>query len=180
MFGSLIILPAGFEEIEALTPIDLLRRANIKLTVAALGYPQQVTGSHRVEVLAETTLDACLENQYDLVILPGGPGYTEYFKSPHLERFLKAQKGYIAAICAAPVALHRFGLLKGKRYTCFPGVRSELKDASDEPVVVDGKLITSTGAGTAYAFSLKLIELLEGKDKAEEIARETCYFTKLA
>jgi 4-methyl-5(b-hydroxyethyl)-thiazole monophosphate biosynthesis len=97
-----------------------------------------------------------------------------------LEKFLKIQRGFIAAICAAPVALHHFGMLKGRRYTCFPGVRGELKDALDEPVVVDGKLITSAGAGTAYEFSLKLIELLEGKETADKIAKETCYFTKLA
>ena len=175
MNGSLIILPEGFEEIEAITPIDLLRRANITLTVAALGYPLQVTGRSRVEILAEGPLDQYLNNQYDMVILPGGPGTENYFKSTSLEKFLKTQKGYLAAICAAPSVLYRYGLLKGKRYTCFPGVRDELKEALEEPVVVDGKIITSIGAGTAYAFALKLIELLEGKAKADEVAKETCY-----
>jgi 4-methyl-5(b-hydroxyethyl)-thiazole monophosphate biosynthesis len=180
MNGTLIILPAGFEEIEAITPIDLLRRANIRLTVAALKHPQQVTGRSRLEIIADGMLDEYINNQYDMVILPGGPGHTNYFDNPMLEKFLKAQKGYMAAICAAPVALHRMGMLKGKRYTCFPANRDELKEALDERVVVDGKLITSVGAGSSYEFALKLIELLEGKERAEEVARQTCYLAKLA
>ena len=175
MNGSIIILPEGFEEIEAITPIDLLRRANIRLTIASLTHPIQVIGRSRVELLADGSLDGYMNNQYDCVVLPGGPGYVNYLKSPILEKFLKFQKGYIAAICAAPIALHRFGILKGKRYTCYPGVRTELTEALDQSVVVDGKLVTSAGAGTAYQFGLKLIELLEGKEKAEEVAKQTCW-----
>lgn len=175
MNGSLIILPMGFEEIEAITVIDLLRRANVKLTVVALGYPLQVTGRSRVELLAEGALGECAAQQYDMVILPGGPGYANYLSSTILESFLKSQRGYLAAICAAPVVLHRLGLLKDKRYTCHPSVRGELTEAVDEAVVVDKRIITSTGAGTAYEFGLKLVELLEGKAEAEKVAKETCY-----
>lgn len=173
MNGSLIILPQGFEEIEAITPIDLLRRANIRLTVAALDYPLQVAGRSRVEILAETPLDACLGNQYDCVILPGGPGHVNYFSSPILERFLKAQKGIIAAICAAPLALHRWGMLDGKRVTCHPSVRKEISGALDKKLVVDGKLVTANGPGAAFEFGLKLVELLEGKETAQALAEET-------
>ena len=173
MNGALIILPMGFEEIEAVTPIDLLRRANVTVTVAALTYPVQVTGRSRLELLTDSTLDSHLNEQFELVILPGGPGTENYFSSLILEQFLKSQKGYVAAICAAPRVLYRYGMLRGKKYTCHPSVRGELKESLDEPVVVDGKIITSTGAGTAFEFGLKLVELLEGKEKADEIAKAT-------
>ena len=159
MNGSLIILPMGFEEIEAITTIDILRRANVRLTAVALTYPLQVTGRSRVELLTEGALGECMANQYDLVVLPGGAGYVNYLSSPVLEQFLKSQKGLIAAICAAPVALYRFGMLRGKRYTCHPSVR----------------IVTSTGAGTATPFALKLVELLEGKQKREEIEKDICW-----
>ena len=175
MNGSLIILPEGFEEIEAVTPIDLLRRANIRLTVAALKNPLQVTGRSRLEIITDGALDDYLNLQYDLVILPGGPGHVNYFSHTPLEKFLKSQKGFIAAICSAPKALYRYGMLRGKRFTCLPADRGELKEALDERVVVDGKIVTSAGAGTAFEFSLKLVELLEGKDKAQEVAKMTCW-----
>lgn len=175
MTRAIIILPMGFEEIEAITPIDLLHRAGVSLTVAALTYPLQVTGRSRVEVLADGPLDSYLNNQYELVILPGGPGTQNYYSSLILENFLKAQKGYIAAICAAPTVLGRYGMLKGKRYTCYPGVRGELPGALDEPVVVDGNIVTSVGPGTSFAFGLKLVELMEGAEKAAEIVKDTCW-----
>ncbi len=175
MTRALIILPMGFEDIEAFTAIDLLNRANISLTIASLGYPVQVTSKSRVEVLTEGALEEFAGNSYELVILPGGPGHTNYFESAVLEKFLKAHKGLLAAICAAPRALARWGLLKSKRFTCFPGCREELAGALDEAVVVDGKLITSAGPGTAFAFALKLVELLEGAEVAAKIAAEACY-----
>ncbi len=175
MTRAIIILPMGFEEMEAITPIDLLHRAGVSLTIAALTYPLQVTGRSRVEILADGPLDSYLNNQYELVILPGGPGTENYFSSLVLEGFLKSQKGIIAAICAAPTVLERFGFLKGKRYTCYPSVRDKLKDAVDDPVVVDGNIVTSTGPGTAFQFGIKLVELMEGKEKAAEVIKDTCW-----
>lgn len=175
MNGVLIILPMGFEEIEAVTVIDLLRRANVTVTIAALTYPLQVTGRSRLDLIADATLDSYINNQYSMVILPGGPGTENYFSSLILEQFLKSQKGYIAAICAAPSVLWRYGMLRGKKYTCHPSVRGELTEALDEPVVVDGKIITSTGAGTAFPFGLKLVELMTDFDTAWKIAQETVY-----
>jgi 4-methyl-5(b-hydroxyethyl)-thiazole monophosphate biosynthesis len=173
MNGSLIILPEGFEEIEAITPIDLLRRANVRLTIASLTHPIQVIGRSRVELLADGALDAYVNNPYDCVILPGGPGHVNYLNSPILEKFLKSQKGFIAAICAAPVALHKFGMLKGKRFTCHPGEREKLTEALDQAVVVDGKLITASGPGAAFEFGLAIVEVLEGADAARKLSAET-------
>lgn len=181
MTRALIILPVGFEEIEAVTPIDLLHRANVSLTVASLGYPLQVTGRSRVELIADGALDQYIQNTYELIILPGGPGYVNYLTHFGLDQFLKThaqKKSYLAAICAAPAALYQFGLLQGKRYTCHQSVRNELKDALDEPVVVDGNIVTSTGAGTAFAFGLKLVELMTDKETAQQIAHDMAYSSK--
>jgi 4-methyl-5(b-hydroxyethyl)-thiazole monophosphate biosynthesis len=165
----LVPLAKGFEEIEAVTVIDLLRRAGIEVVTAGLG-PGPVTGSHGIEVTPDTDLDAVLGQAFDLVALPGGmPGAANLAADTRLLALLcqMATSGRItAAICAAPGVLAKAGLLAGKRATSYPGFLSAENAPgtilSEDPVVEDGLVITSRGPGTAMDFALALIERLEG------------------
>lgn len=171
----LVILAEGFEEIEALTPIDVLRRAGAVVTVAALGDGVHVTGRSGVTLHADTTLSAVAGVLFDCVVLPGGPGVAQLRKDARvldLARVQFGRGGWIAAICAAPVVLKSAGILDGRRYTAHFSVSAELPDALlNERVVLDGRLITSRGAGTSLDFSLSLAEQLFSVGKASEIAR---------
>jgi 4-methyl-5(b-hydroxyethyl)-thiazole monophosphate biosynthesis len=174
----LAILPEGFEEIEAVTPIDVLRRAEVRVTVASLAESRLVTGRNKIILQAETTLAAVGEQAFDLLFLPGGPGVAKLradARVPALARAQAAAGRWIGAICAAPAVLHDAGLLEGKRYTAHPSVAEELKNIlSNERVVVDGKIVTSRGAGTALDFGLSLVELLVSASKASEIKASIC------
>ena len=166
----LIPLAQGCEEIEAVTIIDILRRAGIEVISAGLN-DQLVRASRGVMLLPDTTLDAALQQDFDMVVLPGGqPGSNNLKADPRIIALLKkmAQKGnYIAAICAAPSVLAAAGLLAGKRATSFPGALDSFKNVNqqDAAIVEDGKLITSRGPGTAMDFALTLVERLAGKEK---------------
>lgn len=174
----LAILPEGFEEIEALTPIDLLRRAGVEVTSAALADNFHVTGRSGVTVHADTTLTAVGDRTFDLLFLPGGPGVKNLRADARVPARARAQAEadrWIAAICAAPAVLHDAGLLTEKRYTAHFSVAGELTHIlSDQRVVVDGRLITSRGAGTALDFGLTLVEHLVSKEKAREVAASIC------
>ena len=160
-----VILAQGFEEIEALTVVDVLRRANISCDM--VGFEEQVTGSHGIQVKADCIFDGDLSD-YDLVVLPGGmPGSAHLRDNQALISQIKVfdQAGKkIAAICAAPIALHQAGVLKGKHFTCYDGVQENISDGiyRKETVVVDGNLITSRGPSTALAFAYELVEQLGG------------------
>ena len=160
-----VILANGFEEIEALTVVDVLRRANISCDM--VGFEEQVTGSHGIQVKADCIFDGDLSD-YDLVVLPGGmPGSAHLRDNQALISQIKAfdQAGKkVAAICAAPIALHQAGVLKGKHFTCYDGVQENISDGiyRKETVVVDGNLITSRGPSTALAFAYELVEQLGG------------------
>ncbi len=160
-----VILAQGFEEIEALTVVDVLRRANISCDM--VGFEEQVTGSHGIQVKADCIFDGDLSD-YDLVVLPGGmPGSAHLRDNQALISQIKAfdQAGKkVAAICAAPIALHQAGVLKGKHFTCYDGVQENISDGiyRKETVVVDGNLITSRGPSTALAFAYELVEQLGG------------------
>ena len=174
----LAILPEGFEEIEAVAPIDLLRRAGCQVTVAALGPNAHVTGRCNITMHADMTLGVAAEQTYDLILLPGGPGVLNLRASSHVRELVQHQAAagrWVAAICAAPTVLNDAGLLEGRRYTAHFSVAKELPNILlDERVVVDGKIITSRGAGTALDFGLKLVELLVSTEKAQEIAASIC------
>ena len=175
----LVILPESFEEIEAVTPIDLLRRADVDVTVASLGSDVNVTGRCGLTLRAETTLAAVPEDRsFDLLFLPGGPGVKHLRSDPRVPKRVREQADsgcWLAAICAAPTVLHDAGLLAGRRYTAHFSVKDELTAIlADEPVVVDGRIITSRGAGTALAFGLTLVEKLLSADKAKEVSRAIC------
>jgi protein deglycase len=169
MSRVLVPLAEGFEEIEAVTMIDLLRRAGVEVVTAGLA-PGPVTGSHGISLAPDTDLGSVLDQQFDMAALPGGmPGAANLAADPRLVAFLRQladHGGCVAAICAAPSVLAQAGLLAGKRATSFPGFldpeRAPGTILSDEPVVADGQVITSRGPGTAMDFALALIERLEG------------------
>lgn len=160
-----VILANGFEEIEALTVVDVLRRANISCDM--VGFEEQVTGSHDIQVTADRVFDGDLSD-YDLLILPGGmPGSANLRDNQALISEIQAfnQEGKkISAICAAPIALHQAGVLKDKHFTCYDGVQEQITDGiyQKETVVVDGNLTTSRGPSTALAFAYELVEQLGG------------------
>ena len=164
-----VILANGFEEIEALTVVDVLRRANI--TCHMVGFEDKVTGSHAIQVQTDRVFDGDL-SEYDMIVLPGGmPGSVHLRDNEQLiaelQKFEKIGKK-VAAICAAPIALNQAGLLEGRNFTCYDGVQEQIVDGHyhKETVVVDGNVITSRGPATALAFAYHLVETLGGDAKA--------------
>jgi len=172
----LVPLAPGFEEIEAVTVIDILRRAGIEVTVAGT-VKGEIEGRNKIRVATDGLLSEVADRPFDMIVLPGGSAGTENLKKdPRVKQILldtAARGGYITAICAAPTVLSAVGLLKGKKVTSHPSVRGDLMEAgySEERVVVDGSLITSRSPGTAMEFSMKLVELLSGRAKMEEVNR---------
>jgi len=174
---TLIPIADGTEELEAVTLIDVLRRAGLNVTVASVG-SLQVTASRGVNLTADCTLDACKDRTFDLIALPGGlPGAEHLRDCVLLIDMLKAQKAagrLYAAICASPaVVLAPHGLLDGKHATCYPSCADQLPDAAkaSQRVVVDGNCITSQGPGTAIEFALELIRQLAGDPAARQVAQ---------
>jgi protein deglycase len=172
----LVPVADGSEEIEAVTIIDVLRRAGADVTVASVD-GLQITASRGVKLVADCLIGECREREYDLVVLPGGmPGAEHLRDNAILKEILVRQSGaghLFGAICAAPaVVLESHGLLHNRKATCHPGHIKSLHDpsAAAEAVVVDGNCVTSQGPGTALAFALKLVELLFGREKMEAVA----------
>ena len=169
MARVLVPLAPGFEEIEAVTVIDILRRAGVEVVTAALE-PGPVEGSHGIPVVPDGSIDEVLEDDFDMLVLPGGmPGADHLEKDARVASLLRrlADSGrFTAAICAAPKVLAAAGLLEGRRATSFPGFLDPARvpglRLSDAPVVEDGPVITSRGPGTAMDFALALVERLEG------------------
>jgi 4-methyl-5(b-hydroxyethyl)-thiazole monophosphate biosynthesis len=178
MSKVLVPLAPGFEEIEAITVIDILRRAEIHVVVAGT-QAGPIEASRKTKHVPDCTLDEVHPDDFDMIVLPGGqPGATNLRNDPRIRNLigtLQAGNRRIAAICAAPTVLAACGVLKDRSATCHPSVRAEVASAakrmSDERVVVDGSVITSQSAGTAMEFAFKLIEILCGPDKAAEVNR---------
>lgn len=174
MAAVLVPLAQGCEEVEAVTLIDLFRRAGLTVTVAGLD-AGPVTASRGVVLLPETTLDAVLDQDFDLVVLPGGLGGAQRLEADQritaLLRRMTEQGRYVAAICAAPKVLVSAGLVGGREVTAYPGVLDGQPDIklSSAAVVRDGTFITSRGPGTAMDFALSLIEILCGRAKRDEV-----------
>lgn len=176
MTAVLVPLAPGFEDLEAVTVIDLLRRAQIDVTVAGLA-PGPVKGSRGTVIQPDTSLDAALQRDYDILVLPGGqPGANNLEADPRildLLRRMAAQHKFTAAICAAPKVLAAAGVLEGKRATSYPGTIDPAKfprvQLENLAVVTDGRVVTSRGPGTAMDFALELIGLLAGKDKRDQV-----------
>ena len=171
-------LADGFEEIEALTTVDLLRRAGIGTETVSVTGHLPVTGAHGVKVIADILFEDAVYSACEFIVLPGGmPGASNLDAHEGLrEKILSFhnQGKPIAAICAAPLVLGHAGVLAGKRATCYPGFEKELDGAelSEDPVVRDGGIITSRGPATAMDFALTVIEELRGKDAADKIAAD--------
>ena len=164
-----VILADGFEEIEALTVVDVLRRANIVCHM--IGFEARVTGSHDIQVQADRVFDGDL-SEYDMIVLPGGMPGSAHLRDneqliAELQKFVQVGKK-VAAICAAPIVLNRAGLLKDKEFTCYDGVQEQIADGHYRKgtVVVDGQLTTSRGPATALAFAYNLVEQLGGDANA--------------
>ena len=169
-----LFLANGFEEIEALCPLDLLRRAGVEVTTVGVG-TDCVTGSHGITVHADISDTFFCDTKPDMVILPGGmPSTTNLDASPVVDTALKAavrNGAYIAAICAAPMVLGKRGILNGHRATCFPGFEAELTGATEigGAVVRDGNIITARGMGVAQEFGLELVRALRGDKVADDL-----------
>lgn len=176
-----LLLADGFEEVEALTPLDLLRRAGKEIFTVSVTSERLVRGAHGITVLADMTAEEAKLPCDEMLILPGGmPGTLNLDSSPLTERLLSEVQdadGYIAAICAAPMILGKRGLLKGKRATCYPGFEDSLTGATvvSAYAVSDGKIITATGAGAAVPFGGALVAALCGEEKADTLLKAFRY-----
>ena len=175
MTKVLVILAEGFEEIEAVTPIDVLRRAGAEVVAAGLA-DGPVKGSRGISILPDAPLSDVEEEEFDLLVLPGGlPGATNLRDDPRVKGLIErtlAANGTVGAICAAPATvLSTHGFLAGRRATCHPNLAEDMVQGElvDERVVVDGNIVTSKGPGTAMEFALTLVAELYGPDKAEEV-----------
>ena len=171
-----VFLADGFEEIEAIAPIDLLRRAGFDVKTVGVGTKFAV-GSHGICIAADITADELDTEKVTMAIFPGGmPGTLNLNSAPITDKVIKSvceRGGRLAAICAAPIIFGKRGLLSGKRATCYPGFESELIGAQllNDSVVTDGSITTARGAGVAIEFAAELIKLLSGEERAKEILR---------
>lgn len=177
---ALVILAPGFEEIEAITPIDLLKRAGVEVTVAGVDGTSIQGARARLTVMTDKKVTDVTED-FDVIVLPGGmPGAANLAKSKEVNNLIKKTNKngkIIAAICASPVmVLTPLGLLKNKTATCFPGMEKDFDSTTafkDHSTVIDGNIITSRGAGTSFDFSLKIIEQLLGTEAVEKVKTST-------
>ena len=176
-----IFLADGFEEIEALTVVDVLRRANIEISMVSVTGSELVTGAHGITTLADLKFEDTDYRDADMLVLPGGmPGTENLSKHDGLSRLLKEFHGKgkdLAAICAAPKILGTKGFLTGKNATCYPGNEESLLGAryQDADVVADGNIVTSRGMGTAIDFSLALVKKLTNAAQAANLAEAMQY-----
>jgi 4-methyl-5(b-hydroxyethyl)-thiazole monophosphate biosynthesis len=174
-----VIIPIsnGFEEIEACTVVDVLRRGGVEVTFCGLG-DGDVTGRSNITVKPDCTLDQALKQEYwDMIVLPGGmPNAYNLADDPRVIKLIQsvaANDGITAAICAAPKTLDVAGVLKGKKATNYPGMKDDIASAQfcEDAVVDEGKVVTSRGPGTAMEFALALLEKLVGKATAQEVGK---------
>ena len=181
MKKTAMLFATGYEEVEALTVVDLLRRAEIGCDMVAVADAAQVTGSHGITVRADRKFSEAAFGEYDGVILPGGMPGTKNLAADErvldLLRSFHAWGKLTAAICAAPTVLAKAGVLEGRSAVCYPGMEEQLTGAkvSFDPVAVDGTVITSRGLGTAIPFALSIVEYFEGQGRAEALASSVVY-----
>ena len=181
MAKTVIFLANGFEEIEALTVVDLLRRAGIDITMASIMGRKSVTGSHGITVEADALFEEVDFESEDMLILPGGmPGTSNLFECEPLREKIKEFNDNgktLSAICAAPTVYGKMGLLEGKKASCYPGSEKDLKgaDVQTTEVTVCDNFITSRGMGTAIPFGLAIIEHFQGKEAADNMAAKIVF-----
>ena len=170
-----ILLGEGFEEIEAIAPCDILRRAGVPVQLVGLG-GTEITGGHGICVHADITSEQMRLDELEMIVLPGGMGGVASIRASesaiHAIRFAWSNGRYVAAICAAPTLLAELGIASGRKATCYPGLESCMGQAVMQPgasTVTDDKLLTGAGPGTAYDFGLMLVETLRGKKAKTDV-----------
>ena len=175
MANALIVLAEGFEDIEAVTTIDVLRRGGVEVTIASLASSPDVTSAHQLALKADTTFAAAAEATYDVIVLPGGPGTQLLAESEALLARLNRQKEdgrLIAAICAAPTVLEKAGVLEADQHvTCYPTCCNQMnRECADVPVVTDGLIVTGQAPGASLLFALVVLQTLLGERAAQRVA----------
>jgi 4-methyl-5(b-hydroxyethyl)-thiazole monophosphate biosynthesis len=176
-----VILGNGFEEIEALTPVDVLRRCGVEVCTAGVG-GLKIEGSHGIIVTADCMVDEIDQSQLDMIVLPGGLGGVNAISAsaPAMEAIRRAYEDgkHVAAICAGPTVLASLGITDGKHATSYPSAKEKMSRAiyEESPVVTDGKLTTSRGPGTSMAFGLELARILCGDAVADQVAHDMLVF----
>jgi len=177
-----LFLADGFEEIEGLTVVDVLRRGDVDITTVSVTGKPEINGSHGIKVMADILFENADFSEGDMAVLPGGLRGTAALIEHSgvagvIKEYYEAGK-YVAAICAAPTVLGKYGILTGKRATCYPGKEEQLfagEYVSDEKVVRDGKVITSRGMGTSLDFALALLKELAGEERMEKVGRAVLF-----
>lgn len=178
---AIVFFANGFEEVEAITQVDFLRRGGIDTIAASIHDKKELKGAHGITFIADALLSDLRADEYDIVVLPGGyDGMMNLKASAQVAQILKdfnTKKKWIAAICASPSVLGYHGLVEGVKCTCYPGFEKEMTGGIclSDKVVVDGHIITSKGPGTSIDFALKIIELLQSKETAQKIASDAQY-----
>ena len=170
----------GFEEVEGLTAVDLLRRAGVSVTMVSIMGRTKITGARNISVNTDILIED-IKEEADMLVLPGGMPGTLHLKDHEglgklLQKAYKNEK-YLAAICAAPTVFEKYGFLEGRKATSYPAMEEELKSADyqTDKVVVDGKIITSRGMGTAIDFAAKLVEIIKGTKEKDELLKSIVY-----
>ena len=164
---TLLFLTDGFEEIEAIATVDILRRAGIEITTVSTTGKVNVVGKHGIEVKADSLFEEITKKDVEMLILPGGPGVSNLDKHQELKELINKynkEGRWIAAICAAPIIAGKLGILEGKNAICYPSCEADLKGANiqDSPVVVDGNIITSKDQN-CFSICIKIVEVLKGR-----------------
>lgn len=181
MKKAIVFLADGCEMVEALTPVDLLRRAGVVVETVSINGKETIESSHKVVIKADKVFDETVADDADMVILPGGmPGTLHLGAHDGVTSIVKkfhAEGKFVAAICAAPSVLGELGVLNGKKAVCYPSFEEKLlgADVTMDEVAVDGNVITSRGMGTAIPFALALVEALIDKDTADKIGESVIY-----
>jgi 4-methyl-5(b-hydroxyethyl)-thiazole monophosphate biosynthesis len=175
MYEALVFLVDGFEEVEALATVDILRRGGVNTATVSLTGSHEVTGSHAIPVLADKLFPDFEMAMATMLILPGGPGTPKYKQHKEFLQLIKTHHemgGRISAICAAPSILGMLGLLEGKKACCYPGFETELMGAviNNEPVITDGNIITGQSAGASLLFGLAVLSAIKGEEIAKKIS----------
>jgi len=175
MYDAILFLQDGFEEIEVVATLDILRRAGVKVASVSFSGKRQVTGKHAITILADMIIDDLKDISEAMLILPGGPAVIALKNNEYLKEMLKLHDkdgGKIAAICAAPTILGGLGLLNSKEAVCYPGMENELNalKISESSTITDGNITTSRSPGSTFEFALELVKIIKGKTEAAKVA----------